>query len=106
MLACIVGNDLQSVALADKLAIEAVLAVFNILENGLLVLGIPADYIDKAGFVAKLAANALLGIEFDTMISVYQSVYPLINIVSLFSAFRLTCYLCVQPLKPWASGQD
>ena len=73
MLACIVGNNLQSVFLADELAVEAMLAIFNILENGLFVFRIPANYIDKAGLVAELAANAFLGVKINAMISVDHS---------------------------------
>ena len=83
MLACIIGNYNDSFLLANRLAIEAVLAIFNILEDGLLILCIPADNVYEAGLVAQLAANALLGIEFDTMISVYQSVYPPVKIYVL-----------------------
>ena len=85
MLACIVGNYNDSFLLANRLAIEAVLAIFNILEDWLLVLSIPADNVYEAGLVAQLAADALLGIEFDTMISVYQSVYPLKYCFAIFS---------------------
>ena len=73
MLACIVGNDLNSVLLANELAIEAMLAVFNILENGLFVFLIPTNYIDKACLVAELAANAFLGVKLNAMISVDHS---------------------------------
>lgn len=105
MLACIVGNYNDSFLLANRLAIEAVLAIFNILEDRLLVLCVPADNVYEAGLVAQLAADALFGIEFYTMISVYQSVYPL-KIFSLFSALRLKYFSCVRSLKPWASGRD
>ena len=73
MLACIVGNDLDGVLLADELAIEAMLAVFNILDNGLFVFLIPANYINEASLVAKLAANAFLGVKINAMISVDHS---------------------------------
>ena len=73
MLACIVGDNLNSVLLANELAIEAMLAVFNILENGLFVFSIPANYVNKASLVAKLAANALLGVKINAMISVDHS---------------------------------
>ena len=106
MLACVVRNYNDSFLLANGLAVEAMLTIFNVLEDGLLVFGIPADNVYEAGLVAQLTSDALFGIELNAMISVYQNVYPLINIVSLFSAFRLTYYLCVRPLKTWASGQD
>ena len=68
MLACIVGNYNDSFLLANRLAIEAVLAIFNILEDGLLVLSVPADNVYKAGLVAQAAAYALFGVEFNFMI--------------------------------------
>ena len=73
MLACIVGDNLDGILLANELAIEAMLAVFNILENGLSVFLIPTNYIDEAGFIAKLAANAFLGVKINAMISVDHS---------------------------------
>jgi len=80
MLACIVGNYNDSFLLANGLAVEAVLAIFNILEDGLLVFGVPADNVYEAGLVAQLATDALFGIELDAMISVYQNVYPPVKI--------------------------
>ena len=68
MLTGIVGDNLDSVSLAYELAIEAVFAVFDILENRFLVLGIPADDVYEASLVAQLAADTLLGIEFDSVI--------------------------------------
>ena len=76
MLACIVGNDLDGILLADELTVEAVLAVFNILEDGLLVFRVPANDVDEAGFVAKLAADALLGEKVYAMISIDQNTQP------------------------------
>ena len=73
MLARVVGNDLDGFLLADELAIEAMLAVFNILDNRLSVFLIPANYIDKASLVAKLAANAFLREKINAMISVDHS---------------------------------
>lgn len=83
MLACIVGNYNDSFLLANRLAVEAVLAIFNILEDGLLVFGIPADNVYEAGLVAQLATDALFGIELDAMISVYQNIYPPVKIYVL-----------------------
>lgn len=83
MLTCIVGNYNDSFLLANRLAIEAVLAIFNILEDRLLVLCIPTDNVYEAGLVAQLAANALFGIELDAMISVYQNIYPPVKIYVL-----------------------
>jgi len=77
MFACVIGDYLDSFFFANGLAVEAMLAIFHILEYRFLIFGIPADNVYKAGLVAQLAANALLRIEFDAMISVYQNVYPL-----------------------------
>jgi len=77
MLAGVVGDNLDSVSLAYELAIEAVFAVFNILENRFLVLGIPADNVYKASLVAQLAANALFRIEFDFVIGIDHRFHPL-----------------------------
>ena len=85
MLACIVGNYNDSFLLANRLAIEAVLTIFNILEDGLLILCIPADNVYEAGLVAQLATNTLFRIEFDAMISVYQNVYPPVKIMFAYN---------------------
>ena len=77
MLACIVGNNLDSISLAYELAIEAMFAVFNILENRFLVFGIPADNVYKASLVAQLAANALFRIEFDFVTGINHRFHPL-----------------------------
>jgi hypothetical protein len=67
-LAGVIGNYTDSFLLADALAIEAVLAVLNVLENRLPVFSVPADDVDEAGFVAKAAADALRGIKFDVVL--------------------------------------
>ena len=77
MLACIVGNYNDSFLLANRLAVEAVLAIFNILEDGLLVLSIPADNVYEAGLVAQLAANALFRIELDFVTGINHRFHPL-----------------------------
>ena len=58
MLTAVIGNDLNGVLAADRLAVKAMLAVFNIFENGLFVFLIPPDNVYKAGLIAKLTANA------------------------------------------------
>jgi hypothetical protein len=68
-LAGIIGNYADSFLFADALAVEAVLTVFNILENRLFLFGIPTYDIDKASLVAESAAHALLWIKFNLMFS-------------------------------------
>lgn len=85
MLACVVGNYNDSFLLANGLAVEAVLAIFNILEDGLLVFGIPANNVYEAGLVAQLTSDALFGIELNAMISVYQNVYPPVKIMFAYN---------------------
>ena len=77
MLAGVVGDNLDSVSLAYELAIEAVFAVFDILENRFLVFGIPADNVYKASLVAQLAANALFRIELDFVTGINHRFHPL-----------------------------
>ena len=85
MLACVIGNYNDSFLLANGLAVEAVLAIFNILEDGLLVFGIPANNVYEAGLVAQLATDTLFGIELNAMISVYQNVYPPVKIMFAYN---------------------
>ncbi len=85
MLACVVGNYNDSFLLANGLAVEAVLAIFNILEDWLLVFGIPANNVYEAGLVAQLTSDALFGIELNAMISVYQNVYPPVKIMFAYN---------------------
>jgi len=69
VLAGMIRDDLDRFLGTDALAVEAVLAVLNILEDRLLRLGIPADDVYEASLVAQLATDALLGIELDFVIS-------------------------------------
>ena len=58
MLTCVIRNDLYGFLAADRLAVKAMLAVFNIFKNGLFVFLIPPDNIYEAGLIAELTANA------------------------------------------------
>lgn len=59
MLTAVIGNDLNGVLAADRLAVKAMLTVFYIFENGLFVFLVPPDNVYEAGLIAKLASNAL-----------------------------------------------
>ena len=61
----VIGNYTDSFLLALALAVEAVLAVLDILEDRLPVLLVPADDVDEAGLVAQAAADAFRGIKLD-----------------------------------------
>ena len=68
MLAGIIGQHLYCALCAYCLTVEAVLTVGYVLENGTVGFFVPANNIDKAGLVAKLAADAFFGIIINFMV--------------------------------------
>ena len=72
MLARVVGYHIDGLFFAQSHAEEAVLAVFNILEDRLFRLSIPADHVYEAGLVADLTADAFFSVKFYTVFRIYH----------------------------------
>ena len=75
MFAFIIRDHPDRVPSAHGLAVKTMLAVFYILKYGFSVRGVPADDIDKAGLVAKLAAGAFIRIKLDPVAGIDHRVF-------------------------------
>jgi hypothetical protein len=66
----IIGFYLNAIFRAYDFTVVAVFAILNVLENRPLRLYIPADDIDKTGFVAKFASDAIFAVELNFMVGI------------------------------------
>jgi hypothetical protein len=65
-----IGFYLDAIFRAYDFTVVAVFAILNVLKNRPLRLGIPTDDIDKTGFVAKLASDAVLAFKLNFVVGI------------------------------------